>query len=89
MSGGTAQVEASTWREVEVGRVVIFARGPKQGQIAAIVEIVDHKRVRSIFCVELGIQPSVELVVRPSPNAYCGSKTATRSLVHSALDHEK
>jgi len=38
-------VTASNWRQVEVGRVVFFGAGPFTGRIAAIVEIIDHKRV--------------------------------------------
>lgn len=35
-----------SWRLVEVGRVVIFSKpSPYEGRIAAIVEIIDHKRV--------------------------------------------
>ena len=43
---GSVEVTASAWRLVEVGRVVLFASGPFEGKLAAIVEIVDHKRVR-------------------------------------------
>lgn len=43
---GSVSVEASQWRLVEVGRVVLFASGPFAGRLASIVEIVDHKRVR-------------------------------------------
>ncbi|PSK34315.1 60S ribosomal protein L14-B [Elsinoe australis] len=42
---GDADVTASNWRLVEVGRVVLFTRGPNAGKLAAIVEIIDHKRV--------------------------------------------
>ena len=36
----------SSWRLVEVGRVVLFSKpSPYEGRIAVIVEIVDHKRV--------------------------------------------
>lgn len=38
-------VKASSWKSVEVGRVVLFLRGTYAGRLAAIVEIVDHKRV--------------------------------------------
>jgi len=38
-------VTASNWRLVEVGRVVLFAAGPYIGRTAAIVQIIDHKRV--------------------------------------------
>ena len=30
-----------------MGRVVLFSRGPHEGRLATIVEIIDHKRVRS------------------------------------------
>jgi len=35
------QVGASSWRRVEVGRVLKL----ENGSLAAIVEIIDHKRV--------------------------------------------
>ena len=40
-------VKASSWKYVEVGRVVLFLRGTLAGRLAAIVEIIDHKRVRN------------------------------------------
>ena len=42
---GDADIKASQWRLVEVGRVVLFATGPFAGRTAAIVQIIDHKRV--------------------------------------------
>ncbi|TKA71788.1 hypothetical protein B0A55_04297 [Friedmanniomyces simplex] len=42
---GEASVTASNWRLVEVGRVAMFAKGPYTGRLAAIVQIIDHKRV--------------------------------------------
>ena len=45
-------VQVAQWKLVEVGRVVLIRRGPFTGKLAAIVEIVDHKRVR---CAKLGI----------------------------------
>jgi len=33
-------------RLVELGRVVLINDGPSAGKLAAIVEIIDHKRVR-------------------------------------------
>nr|POE59147.1 60s ribosomal protein l14-a [Quercus suber] len=42
---GDAEVTASNWRLVEVGRVGIFAKGQFEGKIVAIVQIIDHKRV--------------------------------------------
>ncbi|KAK4991014.1 hypothetical protein LTR50_002092 [Elasticomyces elasticus] len=44
---GDANVTESKWRHVEVGRVVLFSQGPYAGKLAAIVQIIDHKRVRS------------------------------------------
>lgn len=50
------EIYASKWRLVEVGRVVVFAHGPYVGRLAAIVEIIDHKRVclccPSLACTE-------------------------------------
>lgn len=44
---GDATIEGSQWRLVEVGRVVLIQDGhPYAGRLAAIVEIIDHKRVR-------------------------------------------
>ncbi|KAL1585398.1 hypothetical protein WHR41_05741 [Cladosporium halotolerans] len=42
---GDVDVTASQWRLVEVGRVVLFVSGPYAGKLAAIAEIIDHKRV--------------------------------------------
>ncbi|KAF2277652.1 60S ribosomal protein L14 [Westerdykella ornata] len=42
---GDADITTTQWRQVEVGRVVLFSTGPYQGRLAAIVEIIDHKRV--------------------------------------------
>lgn len=42
---GDANITTSEWRQVQVGRVVLFSRGPYAGKLAVIVEIVDHKRV--------------------------------------------
>lgn len=38
-------VIASQWKYVEVGRVVLFLKGPFAGRLATIAEIIDHKRV--------------------------------------------
>ena len=43
---GDAEIKASSWRLVEVGRVVLVHGGPSDGKLATIVEIIDHKRVR-------------------------------------------
>lgn len=39
------EVNASQWRLVEVGRVILFTHGTHIGRLAVIVEIIDHKRV--------------------------------------------
>ena len=45
---GEAVIEGSNWKLVEVGRVVSLNDDhPYAGRLGAIVEIVDHKRVRS------------------------------------------
>jgi len=42
---GDAEIKASTWRLVEVGRIVLIqGGGVDDGKLAAIVEIIDHKR---------------------------------------------
>jgi len=38
-------IKASSWKLVEVGRVVLIRSGPFTGKLAVIVEIIDHKRV--------------------------------------------
>jgi large subunit ribosomal protein L14e len=45
---GDAEIKASSWRLVEVGRVCLIHGGPSDGKLATIVEIIDHKRVRGI-----------------------------------------
>jgi len=54
---GDAEVSSSQWRLVEVGRIVVFKDGEYNGRLAAIVEIIDHKRVRELrnahFCTWL------------------------------------
>ncbi|KAI9760609.1 MAG: Chitin synthase, class 5 [Chaenotheca gracillima] len=42
---GDAEVKTSSWRLVELGRVVLFTKGPFDGKLATIVEIIDHKRI--------------------------------------------
>ena len=39
-------VEVAQWRQVEVGRIIFFTNGTYIGRLAAIAEIIDHKRVR-------------------------------------------
>jgi hypothetical protein len=51
---GDADIKTSSWRLVEVGRVVLVHGGPSDGKLATIVEIVDHKRVCGNFA-RLGI----------------------------------
>jgi hypothetical protein len=43
---GDANITTSSWRLVEVGRVVLFNEGQYEGRLATVVEIIDHKRVR-------------------------------------------
>ncbi|KAK9460299.1 60S ribosomal protein eL14 [Lipomyces oligophaga] len=38
-------IQGPQWRLVEVGRVVLVSKGPYAGKLAAIVEIIDHKRI--------------------------------------------
>ena len=45
---GDAEIKASSWRLVEVGRVCLIHGGPSDGKLAAIVEIIDHKRVSKL-----------------------------------------
>lgn len=45
---GEATIIGSKWKEVEVGRILYIPANsdhPYAGRIAAIVEIIDHKRV--------------------------------------------
>jgi large subunit ribosomal protein L14e len=37
-------------RFVETGRVVLVNDGPDSGKLAAVVEIIDHKRVCVLLC---------------------------------------
>jgi large subunit ribosomal protein L14e len=39
-------VKIAQWKLVEVGRVLLIRSGPYTGKLAAIVQIIDHKRVR-------------------------------------------
>jgi KOW motif-containing protein len=41
-------IKATSWKLVEVGRVLLIRKGPYTGKLAVIVEIIDHKRVRSV-----------------------------------------
>lgn len=40
-----SSIKASNWRLVEVGRVVLVKKGQAAGKLAAIVEIIDQKKV--------------------------------------------
>jgi large subunit ribosomal protein L14e len=42
---GDVEIKTSSWRLVEVGRIVLVHGGPSDGKLATIVEIIDHKRV--------------------------------------------
>lgn len=46
-------IKPSTWKLVEVGRVVLIRRGPYADKLAAISEIIDHKRVRFLSFLTL------------------------------------
>lgn len=59
---GEAVVKTSSWRLVEVGRVVLFSRGPQTNKLAVIVEIIDHKRVSVCYAVRVGV-----MTTSPSP----------------------
>ncbi|PUU76357.1 ribosomal protein L14-domain-containing protein [Tuber borchii] len=41
----SCDVKTTQWRLVEVGRVLLLSKGPYSGNLATIVEIIDHKRV--------------------------------------------
>jgi large subunit ribosomal protein L14e len=45
MSG--IDVKPAGWKLVEVGRVINIKQGRYEGRLAAIVEIIDHRRVRN------------------------------------------
>jgi len=52
----SAEIIASDWRFVEVGRVVLLqGDGPYAGRLATVVEIIDHKRVCSSFIYNQGV----------------------------------
>ncbi|KAF2639395.1 60S ribosomal protein L14 [Massarina eburnea CBS 473.64] len=54
---GDVEISTSQWRYVEVGRVVLFSGGEYDGKLAAIVEIIDHKRVLVDGPSKTGIVP--------------------------------
>lgn len=43
MSG--IDVKPAGWKKVEVGRIINIREGRYEGKLAAIVEIIDHRRV--------------------------------------------
>ena len=43
MSG--IDIKPAAWRLVEVGRIITIRKGPYEGKLAAIVEIIDPNRV--------------------------------------------
>jgi len=40
-----SQVISSVWPQVETGRVILINSGKDEGKLAAVVQIIDHKRV--------------------------------------------
>lgn len=46
-------IKLAQWKLVEVGRLVLIRRGPYTGKLAAIVEIIDHRRVRYLGPYEI------------------------------------
>lgn len=53
---GDVDVTASQWRMVEVGRVVLFSTGKYEGRLAVVVQIIDHKRVRTLQSCRYGLR---------------------------------
>ena len=76
-------VKIAQWKLVEVGRVVLIRRGPYTGKLAAIVEIVDHKRV----CFIPGI-PETVVEETGGLGKYCGGK-ATRKVLDHDIDKSR
>ena len=56
---GDAEITASKWKLVEVGRVALINSGPYAGRIAAIVQIIDHKRVCMLWESSMIPQPTL------------------------------
>lgn len=61
-------ITLAQWKLVEVGRLVLIRRGPYTGKLAAIVEIVDHRRVRYLGPYEIKT-PGWEETCRIAGNA--------------------
>ncbi|KAK9472435.1 60S ribosomal protein eL14 [Dipodascopsis tothii] len=88
-------VKGTQWRFVEVGRVVLVNKGTSAGKLAAIVEIIDHKRIlidgastgvprQAITLAHVTLTP---LVVSKLPR---GSRTATvaKKWAESSIDEK-
>jgi large subunit ribosomal protein L14e len=71
---GEALIEGSNWRLVEVGRVVLInGDHPFSGRLAAIVEIIDHKRVclnrrNALFKIGANIDNDIPQVLVEGPS---------------------
>lgn len=48
-------VKLASWKLVEIGRVVLIRRGPYDGKLAVVVEVVDHRRVREPNSFKTGL----------------------------------
>lgn len=48
MSSSIADLKPTSWKLVEVGRVIQIRAGPYDGKLATIVEIIDQSRVRRV-----------------------------------------
>lgn len=69
-------VKASNWKLVEVGRVVYIREGLYSGKLAAIVEIIDNKRVCANDAKSrcLSACPDADLKIRHSLMAHLPEK---------------
>ena len=68
---GDADVTASSWKLVEVGRVALFSAGTYAGKLAAIVQIIDHKRVRQIHLSRFKIAHNMPTTGNSRANILC------------------
>lgn len=82
---GDADITTSAWRQVEVGRVVLFNEGKFEGRLATIVEIIDHKRVRNPRDLDL-VQWLMDTGARRWPFRE-GPRSPTRSRARKTLPH--
>ncbi|KAK0532361.1 hypothetical protein OC834_002633 [Tilletia horrida] len=69
-------------RYVEVGRVALLNKGESAGQLAVIVEIIDHNRVSLLQCMRMQVEAEKERVVR-------GGSAATVAAGRSAAAEER